>query len=121
LASSRLSGRSSASQACRESIAVLIGALLVTAEYAHGTINQSFPAVTVRGRLLGAKLAPRDRRGFRARRSVADLATLVIAELWFRGRGATACTSDRYTLAPCSAPSARRCWQAAIGIGVGAV
>ena len=37
-------------------VAVLVGAILLTAEYAHGTINQSFLAVPVRLRLLAAKL-----------------------------------------------------------------
>src|SRR5262249_58458185 len=38
-------------------IAILIGAILITAEYAHGTINQRFLAVPARGKLLLAQLS----------------------------------------------------------------
>ncbi|HEX6679482.1 MAG TPA: ABC transporter permease, partial [Gaiellaceae bacterium] len=100
-------------------IAILIGAILVTAEYAHGTINQSFLAVPVRGKLLVAKL-------FAALLVVlvlavaADLVTLLIAELWFHGRGVTL-HLGRYTLAPLLGTIGVSMLAAAIGIGVGAL
>ena len=100
-------------------IAILIGAILITAEYAHGTINQSFLAVPVRGRLLVAKL-------FAAVLVVlvlalaADLVTLLIAELWFHGRGVTL-HLDRYTLAPLLGTVGASMLAAAIGIGIGAL
>ena len=67
-------------------VGVLIGSLLVTAEYAHGTINQSLLAVPVREKLLTAKLAAAVLVVF-AIAVLADAATLLIAEVWYHGRG----------------------------------
>jgi ABC-2 type transport system permease protein len=100
-------------------IAILIGTILVTAEYAHGTINQSFLAVPVRGKLLGAKLCAALLVAF-VLAVGADLVTLVIAELWYHGRGASL-HLDRYTLAPLLGAVGASMLAAAIGIGVGAV
>jgi ABC-2 type transport system permease protein len=100
-------------------IAILIGAILITAEYAHGTINQTFLAVPVRGKLLVAKLCAALVVVF-ALAVGADLVTLLIAELWFHGRGATL-HLGRYTLAPFLGAIGASMLAAAIGIGIGAV
>lgn len=100
-------------------VAVLIGSLLVTAEYAHGTINQSFLAVPVRGRLLAAKLAAAVIVVF-ALAVFVDVATLVIAELWFHGRGLTL-HLERETLTPFLGAIGASLLAAGIGVGVGAV
>ena len=100
-------------------IAILIGAILVTAEYAHGTINQSFLAVPVRGKLLLAKLCAA-LLVVLALAVAADLLTLLIAELWFHGRGLTL-HLGRYTLAPLLGTVGASMLAAAIGIGVGSV
>jgi ABC-type transport system involved in multi-copper enzyme maturation permease subunit len=100
-------------------IAILIGAILITAEYAHGTINQSFLAVPARGKLLLAKLSAA-LLVVLALAVGADLATLLIAELWFHGRGATL-HLGRYTLAPFLGAVGASMLAAAIGIGIGAL
>lgn len=100
-------------------VAVVIGSLLVTAEYAHGTINQSFLAVPVRGRLLGAKLgAALVVVGLLA--VFADAITLLLAEAWFHGRGVTL-HLGRYTLAPLLGAVGASLLAGAIGLGIGAV
>src|SRR5204862_5957901 len=99
-------------------ISILIGAILVTAEYAHGAINQSFLAVPVRGKLLLAKLCAAVLVVL-VLAVCADVATLLIAELWFHGRGATL-HLGRYTLAPLLGAVGASMLAAAIGIGVGA-
>jgi len=100
-------------------IAILIGAVLVTAEYAHGTINQSFLAVPVRGKLLLAKLCAALTVAF-VLAVGADLVTLLIAELWFHGRGVTLHLGS-YTLAPLLGTVGASMLAAAIGIGIGAL
>jgi ABC-2 type transport system permease protein len=100
-------------------VAVLLGAVLVTTEYAHGTINQSFLAVPVRERLLMAKLA------------AALLVTLVLAaaaaavtvgivEIWYRGRGLTLHLGGG-NLTPLLGAIGASLVAAGIGIGVGAL
>jgi ABC-2 type transport system permease protein len=100
-------------------VAVLVGSLLVTAEYAHGTINQSFLAVPARGRLLAAKLAAATIVVL-ALAVLADAATLVLAELWYHGRGLTL-HLDRRTLAPFLGALAASVVAGGIGVGLGAL
>ena len=100
-------------------VAVLIGSLLVTAEYAHGTINQSFLAVPVRARLLAAKLAAGIVVVF-VLAALADLATLVLSELWYRGRGASLHLGS-YTLAPFLGAVGASILAGGIGVGLGAL
>jgi len=100
-------------------IAILIGAVLVTAEYAHGTINQSFLAVPVRGKLLVAKLCAALLVAFVLAVS-ADAITLLIAELWFHGRGLTLHLS-RETLAPLLGVVGASLLAGGIGVGLGAL
>ena len=100
-------------------IAILIGTILVTAEYAHGTINQSFLAVPVRWKLLVAKLCAA-LLVVLALAVGADLVTLLIAELWFHGRGVTLHLGS-YTLAPLLGTVGASMLAAAIGIGIGAL
>ena len=100
-------------------VAVLIGAVLVTAEYAHGTINQSFLAVPVRGRLLAAKLGAALLVVF-GLAVLTDGATLLIAELWYQGRGLSL-HLERHTLAPFLGAVGASVLAAGIGVGIGAV
>jgi len=100
-------------------VAVLLGAILVTAEYAHGTINQSFLAVPVRGRLLAAKLGGALLVAF-VLALLADAATLVISELWYSGRGLSL-HLGRDTLAPFLGAVGASMLAAGIGVGLGAV
>jgi len=100
-------------------ISILIGTILVTAEYAHGTINQSFLAIPVRGKLLVAKLCAAVLVVF-VLAVCADAVTLLIAELWFHGRGTTL-HLGRYTLAPLIGAIGASMLAAAIGIGIGAL
>jgi ABC-2 type transport system permease protein len=100
-------------------VAVLIGSLLVTAEYAHGTINQTFLAVPVRERLLAAKLVAAVLVVF-ALAVLADAATLLIAELWYHGRGLSM-DLGRETLTPLLGAVGASMLAAGIGVGVGAV
>jgi ABC-2 type transport system permease protein len=67
-------------------ITVLLGAVLVTTEYAHGTINQTFLAVPVRERVLAAKLVAVVLLAV-AIAVVSAALTLAIAEIWYSGRG----------------------------------
>ena len=100
-------------------VAVLIGSVLVTAEYAHGTINQSFLAVPVRLRLLAAKLVAVALVVF-AIAVLADAATLLIAELWYQGRGLTLHLGSD-TLAPLAGAAGASLLAAGIGVGIGAL
>jgi ABC-2 type transport system permease protein len=100
-------------------VAVLVGSLLVTAEYAHGTINQSFLAVPARGKLLVAKLAAAAVVVF-GLALLADAATFVLAELWYHGRGLTF-HLDRRTLAPFLGAAGASLLAGGIGVGVGAL
>jgi ABC-2 type transport system permease protein len=100
-------------------VAVLIGALLVTAEYAHGTINHSLLAVPVRQKLLGAKLGAA-LLVVVSLAVFADAATLVIAEIWYHGRGVELHLA-RATLAPALAAVGASMLAGGIGIGIGAL
>jgi ABC-2 type transport system permease protein len=100
-------------------VAVLIGSLLVTAEYAHGTINQSCLAVPVRGRLFAAKLAAAVFVLF-VFAVVTDALTLLIAELWYHGRGESVHLGS-YTLAPFLGAVAASMLAGGIGVGLGAL
>jgi len=100
-------------------VAVLVGAILVTAEYAHGTINQSFLAVPVRLRLLVAKLGGALLVVF-VLAVLADAATLVISELWYSGRGLSL-HLGRDTLAPFLGVVGASLLAAGIGVGIGAL
>jgi ABC-2 type transport system permease protein len=100
-------------------VAVLVGSVLVTAEYAHGTISQSFLAVPVRERLLAAKLGAVVLVGF-VIAVLADAATLLIAELWYEGRGLTLHLGSD-TLAPLLGAIGASMLAAAIGFGIGAL
>jgi ABC-2 type transport system permease protein len=100
-------------------VAVLIGSVLVTAEYAHGTINQSLLAVPVREKFLGAKLTAAVIVVF-ALAVLTDLATLLVTEIWYHGRGVSL-HLDRYTLAPLLGAIGGSMLAAGIGVGVGAV
>jgi ABC-2 type transport system permease protein len=100
-------------------VAVLIGSLLVTAEYAHGTINQSFLAVPDRARLLTAKLAASVVVVF-VFAALTDAVTVVIAELWYHGRGQSL-HLDSYTLAPFLGAVAASMLAGGIGVGLGAL
>jgi ABC-2 type transport system permease protein len=100
-------------------VAVLLGAILVTAEYAHGTINQSFLAVPVRQRLLTAKLTAAVLVVF-VFALLADAATLLISELWYQGRGVTFHIGGN-TLAPLLGAVGASMLAAGVGVGVGAV
>lgn len=100
-------------------ITTLIGSVLVTSEYAHGTINQSFLAVPVRERLLVAKLAA----ALVVAAAIALLAvaaTLLIAELWYAGRGITWHLGGG-TSTPLAGAVGASVLGAAMGVGVGAI
>lgn len=100
-------------------VAVLIGSLLLTTEYARGTINQSLLAVPLRERLLGAKLTAVVIVVF-ALAVLTDAATLLVAEIWYHGRG-VGLHLDRYTLAPLLGAIGGSILAGAIGLGVGAL
>jgi len=100
-------------------VAVLVGSLLVTAEYAHGTINQSLLAVPVREKLLGAKLTAAVLVVF-AIAVLTDAATLLIAEIWYQGRGVSL-HLGRETLAPFLGAVGASMLAGGIGVGIGAL
>jgi hypothetical protein len=91
----------------------------VTAEYAHGTINQSFLAVPARGKLLVAKLAAA-MVVVLCLAVAADAATFVLAELWYHGRGLTL-HLNRETLPPFLGAVGASVLAGAIGVGFGAL
>lgn len=97
--------------------AALVGSILVTTEYSHGTINQSFLAVPVRARLLAAKLATAllVTAGLAI---AAALATVVVAAIWFEGRGEVL-QLDATTLTPLFGALAASALAGGIGLGVG--
>lgn len=100
-------------------VAVLIGSLLVTAEWAHGTINQSFLAVPDRGKLLAAKLGAALVVAFTIA-VLADALTLLIAEVWYQGRGQTL-HLEHETLSPLVGAVGASLLAAGIGVGLGAL
>jgi ABC-2 type transport system permease protein len=100
-------------------ITALIGAVLMTTEYAHGTINHSFLSVPARERLLAAKLTAAVLVAA-ALAIVATLATLLIGELWYAGRGITL-HLGRGTWTPLLGAIGAAMLAAAIGFGVGAI
>ena len=99
--------------------AVLVGALLVTTEYNHGTINQSFLAVPARERLLAAKLVAA-LLVTAALAVIGAFATVVIAAIWYEGRGETLVV-DSTTLPPLLGAVGASALAAGIGVGLGAL
>jgi ABC-type transport system involved in multi-copper enzyme maturation permease subunit len=99
--------------------AALLGTVLMASEYNHGTINQSFLAAPVRERLLAAKLAAAILVAG-ALAVVADVATLLIAEIWYGARGLTL-HLDGATLKPLLGAVGASMLAAGIGAGVGAL
>jgi ABC-2 type transport system permease protein len=100
-------------------LAVLLGSVIVTAEYTHGTINQTFLAVPRRDRVLGAKVAAALVVAV-GLALLADAATVVVAELWYQGRGLTL-QLDGETMGPLLGAIGASALGAAIGVGVGAL
>jgi ABC-2 type transport system permease protein len=98
---------------------VLLGSVVITSEYNHGTINQSLLAVPVRERLLAAKLGAAVLVAA-ALAVVAGVATLTIAELWYSGRGLTLHLGGG-TLTPLLGAICASALAAAIGFGFGAL
>lgn len=97
----------------------LIGSVLITTEYAHGTINQSFLAVPARERLLLSKLAAAVLVGA-AVAVLAAIATVLIGELWYAGRGITLHLGGG-TWTPLAGAVGAAAIASAIGVGVGAI
>lgn len=100
-------------------ITALIGSVLMTTEYAHGTINQSFLAVPARERLLLSKLAAAVSVGA-VLAVLASAATLLIGALWYAGRGITLHLGGG-TWTPLVSVIGAATLTAAIGVGVGAI
>jgi hypothetical protein len=100
-------------------VAILVGAVLLAGEYAHGTINQSFLASPVRERLMAAKLAAAAIVGA-AFGVLAVVAVLVLGELWYAGRGLTLHLGDG-TLTPALGAIAASALAAAAGVGLAGV
>jgi len=98
----------------------LLGAVLLTTEYAHGTINQSFLAVPKRPRLLAAKLAAIVLAAF-AFAALSDGLTLLIAKLWYAGRGITLDLGADHVLVPLLGAVGASVLAAVIGVGLGAL
>jgi ABC-2 type transport system permease protein len=100
-------------------LAVLIGTVLVANEYNHGTINQSFLAVPNRPALLAAKLGAAALIGA-CIGLLSDALMLVLASLWYGGRGLTLHFGDGIAT-PLLGALAASILAAAVGIGVGAI
>jgi ABC-2 type transport system permease protein len=100
-------------------LATLAGSVLITTEYAHGTINQTFLAVPQRPRLLVAKLGAVAVVGA-ALALLAGIATFVSATLWFAGRGIDLDLAGG-TWLPLVAAIGASMLTAAMGLGVGSI
>ncbi len=100
-------------------ITVLLGAVLVTTEYAHGTINQTFLAVPARERVFAAKLAAVVLVAVAAA-LVSAVLTLGIAEIWYGGRGIDLELGGG-TMTPFAGALAASALAGAIGFGFGAL
>jgi ABC-2 type transport system permease protein len=100
-------------------ITALVGSVLMTTEYAHGTINQSYLAVPARERLLLTKLAAAVLIAA-ALAVLAAAATLLIGELWYAGRGITLHLGGG-TWTPLLSTVGAAMLAAAMGVGVGAI
>ncbi|MFL5035516.1 MAG: ABC transporter permease [Microvirga sp.] len=99
--------------------AVLVGAVLLTSEYAHGTINQSFLATPVRQRLLTAKVVVAALIGG-GLGLLAAVTVLVLGELWYAGRGVTLHLGHG-TLTPALGAIAASALAAVVGLGLGGI
>jgi ABC-type transport system involved in multi-copper enzyme maturation permease subunit len=99
-------------------LAALAGSVLITAEYAHGTINQTFLTVPRRGRLLAAKLGAVAVVGA-ALAVLAAVTTFVTAALWFAARGIGFHLADSWL--PLLGTVAASMFAAAMGLGAGAI
>jgi ABC-2 type transport system permease protein len=100
--------------------AVLLGAVLVTNEYAHGTINQTFLAAPRRHLLIGAKLAAALLVAL-AFAVFACVLTVLIAKLWYGGRGLSLDLSAEGVTTPLLGTLGACLAAAAIGVGIGAL
>lgn len=100
-------------------LTVLVGSVLVTSEFNHGTINQSLLAVPDRLRLLAAKLGCVALAGLLLG-LLADVLLLVLAELWYTGRGLSLHLGSG-TAAPLLGTIAAAVLAAATGLGLGAI
>ena len=100
-------------------LAVLIGIVLLASEYNHGTINQSFLAVPNRLRLLLAKLVAAALIGG-ALGLLAGALMLVLAELWYGGRGLSLHLGNG-TTTPLLGAIAASILAASVGIGLAAL
>jgi ABC-2 type transport system permease protein len=100
-------------------VTVLVGSVLVASEYNHGTINQSLLAVPDRLRFLLAKLGAVLLVGA-GLGLVADALVLVLAELWYAGRGLTLHLGNGLA-APFLGTLAAAALAAALGLALGAI
>jgi ABC-2 type transport system permease protein len=98
-------------------ITVLLGSVLVTTEYAHGTINQTFLAVPVRERVFAAKLVAVVMLAV-ATAIVSAALTLAITEIWYSGRGVDLHLGGG-TMTPFLGAVAASALAGAIGLGFG--
>ena len=100
-------------------IAILVGAVLLAGEYAHGTINQSFLATPVRERFVAAKLVAGALVGA-AIGLLGALTVFVLGEIWYAGRGVTLHLGNG-TLTPVVGVIGASALAAAAGVGLAGV
>jgi ABC-2 type transport system permease protein len=100
--------------------AVLLGTVVVTTEYLHGTINQSLLVTPRRDRLLASKLAAAVLVAILLA-LLADGLTLLIGTLWYAGRGVSLDLGADHVLAPLLGAVGASVIAAAIGTGFGAL
>ncbi len=100
-------------------LATLVGSVFVANEYNHGTINSSLLAVPNRLTLIAAKLGAALLAGTLLG-AFADVLLMVVAELWYAGRGLSLHLGNGIAT-PLLGTILASALGAAIGLGLGAV
>ena len=101
-------------------ISLILGIVASTAEYAHGTVTQTFLVAPIRERVVAAKLVAAMVAGI-ALAAFAGVVALGLTALWLAARSIPSHLGSRDTLAPLAGVLVASALAAAIGVGFGAI
>lgn len=101
-------------------IALILGIVASTAEYAHGTVTQTFLVAPIRERVVAAKLAAAMVVGI-ALAAFAGVVALGLTAVWLSARSIPSQLGSWDTLAPLGGVLVASALAAAIGVGFGAL
>lgn len=101
-------------------VALILGIVASTAEYAHGTVTQTFLVAPIRERVVAAKLAAAMVVGI-ALAAFAGVVALGLTAVWLSARSIPSQLGSWDTLAPLGGVLVASALAAAIGVGFGAL